>query len=190
MGARIARDATADRLAADRSESSDRSIARSARSYSAAIAVLLACPIAHAEFSSEVTAGISHTDNVRLEPVDEDTELVYRLEPSFHFSKEAASITLNADYRLQALRYRDFGETDVYHQYDANLRAMLVPETFFLAIGANRSQTIVDPERRIPLSNLPISSNRQDRDEYYAEPSFQYAISNNISASGDRKSVV
>lgn len=151
----------------------------------AVIAIVLASSTAGAEFSSAVTAGISHTDNVRLEAVDEDSELIYRLEPSFHFARESAAITVNADYRLQALRYRDIGETDVYHQYNASLRAALIPDTFFLEVGGNRSQSIVDPERTIPLSNLPISGNRQDRDEYYAAPSFQYALGNSIAAAGE-----
>lgn len=148
-------------------------------------AVLLASSFAHAEFSPEVTAGISHTDNVFLDAVDEDTELVYRLEPSFHFSKETQALSVNADYLLQALRYRDIGETEVYHQYEASLRAALIPDTFFLEVGGNRSQAIVDPEQTIPLSNLPISGNRQNLDEYYAAPSFQYDLGNDVAATGE-----
>jgi hypothetical protein len=154
------------------------------RSCTCGIVLLLASSIAHAEFEPAITAGISHTDNVFLESVDEDNELIYRLEPSFHLAHEAGALTLNADYRAQALRYRDIGETDVYHQYDVNLRAALIPDTFFLEVGGNRSQTIVDPELAIPNSNLPISANRQDRDEYYAAPSFQYAFGDDVAVTG------
>ena len=160
-----------------------RSIARNARSYSGVV-LLVAATAAHAEFEPAITAGVTHTDNVALTVVDEENELIYRLEPSFHFDHDAGAVTLNADYRAQALRYRDLGETDVYHQYEANLRFALVPDTFFLDFGGSRSQAIVDPEQPIPYSNLPVSSNRQDRDEYYAEPSFQYAISNDVAVTG------
>ncbi|HET6629006.1 MAG TPA: TIGR03016 family PEP-CTERM system-associated outer membrane protein [Woeseiaceae bacterium] len=148
------------------------------------MAIALATSPAHAEFEPAITAGITHTDNVFLESADEDNELIYRLEPSFHFDHEAGALTLNADYRAQALRYRDIGESEVYHQYDVNLRAALIPDTFFLEVGGNRNQTIVDPELAIPYSNLPISANRQDRDEYYAAPSFQYAFGNDVAVTG------
>ena len=155
-----------------------------AAGYSAVVFLLLSASAAHAQFTPEITAGITHTDNVALETENEDSELIYSLEPSFGFLKESDRVTANVDYRAQALRYRDLSETEVYHQYDANLRAALVPETFFFEIGGSRSQSIVDPDQTIPLSNLPISGNRQDRDEYYAGPSFQYAFGNNIAAQG------
>jgi hypothetical protein len=151
----------------------------------AAVAIALGSSAARAEFSPQVIAGISHTDNIGLTSVDEDSELIYRLEPSFHFAKEATAVTIAADYRLQALRYRDFGDTDVFHQYNANLHAALVPEVFFFDVGGSRSQSIVDPDRAIPSSNLPISTNRQDRDEYYAAPSFQYALGSDVAATGE-----
>ena len=183
VGARIARDTTAPGTAIIMT-SIRRSIARNARSYSGLV-LLAAATAAHAEFEPAITAGITHTDNVTLAPVDEKSELIYRLEPSFHFGHEAGAVTINADYRAQALRYRDLGETDVYHQYDVNLRTALIPDTFFLDIGGNRSQAIIDPEQTIPYSNLPISQNRQDRDEYYAAPSFQYAFGNNVAMTGE-----
>ena len=147
-------------------------------------AFALAVP-AHAEFTPQVTAGLTHTDNIALTTIDKESEFIYRLEPSFSFDHEAGAVTVNADYRAQALRYRDLGETDVYHQYDANLRFALIPDTFFMDVGGNRSQTIVDPEQAIPYSNLPVSQNRQDRDEYYAAPSFQYSFGDSIAMTGE-----
>jgi hypothetical protein len=155
-----------------------------ARCYSVAVVLLLSASAAHAQFTPEITAGITHTDNVALETENEDSELIYSLEPSFGFLKESERITASVEYLAQALRYRDLGETEVYHQYDADLHAALVPENLFFEIGGSRSQSIVDPDQTIPLGNLPISGNRQDRDEYYAGPSFQYAIGNNIAAQG------
>ncbi|MEX2495898.1 MAG: TIGR03016 family PEP-CTERM system-associated outer membrane protein [Woeseia sp.] len=144
-----------------------------------AAAIAAACmttPLLAAEFGADVRAGITHTDNVALATVDEESELVYSLTPSFYLTHEASRLSTNANYQLQAYRYRDIGETEVYHQYNANVRAVLVPEMFFLDVGGNRTQSIRDPEQRIPQSNLPISGNRQDRDQYYAAPSFQYAF--------------
>lgn len=165
--------------------SSRRSPNRGRYAFITALLTFLLGPGAHAQFEPEIAAGITYTDNVALEPENEDNELIYSLEPSFHFSKEAARLAANVDYRLQALRYRDLGETDVYHQYDARLSAALIPDNFFVEIGGSRSQSIVDSGQTIPLSNLPISGNRQDRDEYYVAPSFLYAFGNNIAAAGE-----
>ena len=183
-GACTGLDAT-DRKCFQVHETGVRSIARNVRSCTGAIVLLMLASAAHAQFEPEITAGITHTDNVALESDDEDSELIYSLEPTFHFAKEAARLTALVDYRLQALRYRDLGETDVYHQYDASFRAAVIPDNLFFEIGGSRTQSIVDPDATIPLSNLPISSNRQDRDEYYAGPSFQYAFGNNIAATGE-----
>ena len=137
-----------------------------------------------AELESQVTIGITHTDNIFLAPENEQSEIIYRLEPSFHFSQEASRITANADYLLQAFRYQDLSETEIFHQYDADIRAALIPDNFYLEVGGSRYQSIRDPGLRIPSSNLPISDNRQDLDEYYAEPSFEYAFGRAISAAG------
>jgi hypothetical protein len=146
---------------------------------------LLAASAAHAEFEPQVTVGITHTDNVFLQAEDKQSDIVYRLEPSFHFAKETKALTLNADYLLQAFRYRDLGETEVFHQYQASARAALIPDTFFLEAGGSRDQAIVDPDLTIPSSNLPISGNRQNRDEYYVAPSFQYAFGSDVAATGE-----
>ncbi|MEX2123367.1 MAG: TIGR03016 family PEP-CTERM system-associated outer membrane protein [Woeseia sp.] len=153
----------------------------------AGLAPLVASTGFSAEFVPEVTIGITHTDNVALASDDEDaqSEKIYRIEPSFHLSHEAPRITTNVDYLLQAYRYHDLGENEVFHQYDASIRAALIPDNLFMEIGGSRSQSITDPEQNIPQGNLPISSNRQNRDDYYAAPSFQYAFGRNVVAAGE-----
>jgi len=146
--------------------------------------VVAAQPALALEFEPAVTLGITQTDNVALATVDEQDETVYRAEPSFRLTHETSRVTLNADYLMQAFRYADLGESEIYHQYDANVLTVLVPDTLFLDIGGNRSQSILDPEQTIPAGNLPISGNRQDRDEYYVAPSFQYALGSAVAAQG------
>ncbi len=146
--------------------------------------MLAAMPAASLEFEPRVTLGITYTDNVSLEPVDEQDETIYRAEPGFALTHETSRVNLTADYLMQAFRYADLGQSEVYHQYNANLRTDLVRDTVFLDIGGNRSQSILDPELNIPQTNLPISGNRQDRDEYYVSPSFQYALGSTLTAGG------
>lgn len=137
-----------------------------------------------AELESQVTIGVTHTDNIFLAPENEQSEIIYRLEPSVNFSQETSRLTANAHYLLQAFRYQDLSETEIFHQYDADIRVALIPENFYLEVGGSRDQSIRDPDLGIPSSNLPISDNRQDLDEYYAEPSLQYEFGRSISAAG------
>ena len=136
------------------------------------------------ELEPRITLGITHTDNVALAPVEEESETVYRAEPGLTLSHESQRVSLNADYLMQAFRYAELGESEIYHQYDASLRAALVPEMFFIEVGGDRTQSILDPEQRIPQSNLPISGNRTDRDQYYVSPSFQYGLGSAVTAQG------
>lgn len=150
----------------------------------AASGVVAALPAA-AEFEAQVLVGATHSDNVTLAEDSEQSELVYRVEPSFDMSYETSWLTADAHYFLQAFRYRDLEETEVFQAYDASVRAALVPDTLFLEVGGNRTQSILDPERGIPQGNLAISSNRVDRDEYYAAPSFQLGLGQTVRTTGE-----
>jgi hypothetical protein len=158
---------------------------RPLRSILVVSAGLITTPLLAMEFDAEVSAGATHTDNLTLAPDNEQGELVYRLEPSFQLLYEGTRITTDVDYRLQAFRYRDLEETEVFHEYDASIRADLVPDNLFFEVGTARAQAIRDPRLPIPQTNLPISGNRQDRDEYYASPSFQFPLGSTVAAQGD-----
>ncbi|WP_405234328.1 TIGR03016 family PEP-CTERM system-associated outer membrane protein [Lentisalinibacter salinarum] len=148
-------------------------------------ALLPVSPVLQAlELEPRITIGITRTDNVALATEDEQSETVYRAEPGFSLSHDTQRITFDADYLMQAFRYADLGESEIFHQYDASVRAALVPEIFFVEVGGDRTQSILDPEQRIPQSNLPISGNRTDRDQYYVTPSFQYVFGGTVTAQG------
>lgn len=149
--------------------------------------VLLGSATFAAEFEPQVAIGVTHTDNIALAAEDEDaeSEKIYRLEPSFTLLHEAPRISTDIAYLLQAFRYHDLGETEVFHQYDASIRAALIPDNFFLEVGGSRTQTIRDPDQLIPQGNLPISNNRQDLDDYYVAPSFQYAFGRSVVTAGE-----
>jgi hypothetical protein len=136
------------------------------------------------EFEPEITLGLSYTDNLTLATEDEQDELVYLAEPAFSLTHETDRVDLNADYRMQAYRYRDLEESQVWHQYDASMELALVPDALFLEVGGSRNQSIRDPELQIPNSTLPLSGNLQDRDEYSYMPSFMLPLSSNVVARG------
>ncbi len=136
------------------------------------------------QFDPSVSAGIAYTDNVTLAARDEEHESVLQLIPSFNLLQQSGRITSQARYQLQGYHYNRRSESEVYHQLDARLVAALQPDRLFFEVGADRSQSIVDPELVIPFSNLPISRNRIDRDSLYMGPSFQYPFGANATVRG------
>jgi uncharacterized protein (PEP-CTERM system associated) len=89
------------------------------------------------------------------------------------------------DYRLQAFYYDDLGESEVWHQFDGDIDAALIPENLFLNVGATRYQSIIDPDASIPQGNLPFSSNRANRDEAFVAPRFEFALGRSVTMQGD-----
>jgi hypothetical protein len=86
---------------------------------------------------------------------------------------------------MDAYRYQQRGESEVHHSLNADLAFGLVPDRFFLDLGGSRSQAIVDPEGTIPFDNLAITTNRIDRDDFYAGPSFRVPVGDNVLVRGD-----
>ena len=146
---------------------------------------------AEVQFDPQIVFGVAHTDNLTLARTDEEPQTVYELVPSFRFSQQSPRVTANAAYRIEAYDYHERDDSSVYHRLDGNMRLALDPDNFFLDLGANRDQTIVDPSAPVPRSNLPISTNRINRDEVYVGPEFQYALAGNATVNGSvRRSVV
>lgn len=130
-------------------------------------------PAAAAEWTPEITLGILHTDNVELSPTDPESTRVWELIPSLSVEHQSRRLVADAAVRLEAYHYADRGNTEVFKQFQSALDFALAPEHLFLQVGGSRTQTIVNPEERMPIGNLAISQNRADLDEYYAGPAFR-----------------
>ena len=141
--------------------------------------------VAAADFEPAIRLGVTYTDNIGLTTTNEASEIVYRAVPSFRYSNERARVSTSVDYRLEAFYYNDRGESKVWHQFDGDVEAALIPENLFLDFGASRYQSIRDPNARIPEGNLPISTNRVNRDEYYIGPRIQFALGRSVTMQGD-----
>ncbi len=147
----------------------------------AGAALLVSAPGISADIEGSVAIGATATDNLFQDPDEGEEEVILRLEPTVSLEHESERVNADVDYRMQAYRYDGLEKNEIYHQYNAFLSGALVPDTFFLDLGANRTQSIVDPDGQIPSGNLPISINRQDRDEYYFSPIFEYAFGRGVS---------
>ena len=143
------------------------------------------------DFEPRVSFGVSHTDNLTLAADDKESQTVYQLTPSFRFGQESPRVSSNAAYRIEAYDFRERHDSSVFNRVDGNVRVALDPNNFFFDLGASRDQTIVDPEAPIPQSNLPISTNRINRDQGYWGPTFQYSLGANATATGSfRRSII
>jgi hypothetical protein len=140
---------------------------------------------AAAQFEPAIGVGIAYTDNIALTTTNDMSETIYRLIPSLKYTNERARVSTSIDYVLDGYYYSDFGDSEVYHQFDGDIEAALIPDNLFLHVGATRYQSIIDPDGRIPAGNLPFSTNRVDRDEAFIAPRIEYALSPSITMEGD-----
>ncbi len=148
---------------------------------------LVACAstVARGEFEPTLAVGAINTDNVTLVPADPESASVLVLNPGFTYARESENLIADVAYRMDAYHYQERNEDEIHNVLDAELSFGMVPERFFLDVGASRSQAIVDPEGTIPFDNFAISDNRVDRDDAYGGLSFQSPIGESIVANGD-----
>lgn len=135
-----------------------------------------ASALCEVDFVPEISIGVAVTDNISLAAENEQSETVYELIPAFALTQESTRLSSALDYRAEGYDYVKADDSAVYHIFDGSFTAALDRDNFFIRAGANREQTVRDPEGVIPSGNLPISANRADRDITYLGPSLQYPI--------------
>lgn len=147
--------------------------------------VAFASTAARGQFEPTLTLGAVNTDNVTLAPVNPESASVLVLNPGFTYARESENLIADVAYRMDAYHYQERNEDEIHNLLDAELSFGVVPDRFFLDLGASRSQAIVDPEGTIPFDNLAISDNRVDRDDFFGGMSFQTPIGESVIANGD-----
>jgi hypothetical protein len=147
---------------------------------------LAAVSTAHADlqFVPQVSVGVAHTDNLTLASENEEPQTVYELIPAFTLAQQSPRVTSSAVYRAEGYRYSERDANSVYHILDGNLRVAPDPDNFFIDLGASRDQTTRDPAAPISRSNLPITTNRLNRDRAYFGPAFTYPLGGDASING------
>jgi hypothetical protein len=126
------------------------------------------------DFQPIVSVGVSQTDNLTLAPVNPEAQTVYTLIPAFIFKQSGRRMKSDIDYRAEGYYYADRHDSNVYQDYSAAFQTAIDPDKFMFDFGASREQTLRDPESPIARTNLPITTNRIDRSDYYAGPEFLY----------------
>ncbi len=137
------------------------------------------------EFEPNLSVGVTHTDNVTLVPAGPEAANVVLLRPGFTYSQNTSKLTADVAYRMDAYRYQERGESEIYHVLDADLSFGMVPDRLFLDFGGSRSEAILDPEGTISFDNLAITGNRVNRDDLYVGPSFKVPVGDDIVVNGN-----
>ena len=100
-----------------------------------------------------------YSDNINLAPKgDEDSEWVTRLDAGVGLLREGPRTRARIGYNLVGLAYwEDSDENDVFHQLDANGRAIFVPERLFVEAAASYDQRLRTRDGRTgDLVNLGV----------------------------------
>lgn len=137
------------------------------------------------EVESSLTLDVTYTDNIFLSLLDPQDEIVFRARPSIRLADETRRFRYSIDYMFEALRYDQLSRTESYHQYLTGFETALIPDSLFVDFGASRRQMARAPDVAIPRSNIPLSSNRQDRDDFYVSPRFAVDLSAAVRAEGN-----
>jgi hypothetical protein len=149
------------------------------------VLVTFATAAGAADFEPKISLSVIRTDNLTLLPADTEAQTVYQLTPEFVVTQNSTRVDARAAYRGSVYRYDQRAENEVYNEFDGELVLSALPDRFFINMGADRTQSIIDPQSTIPVDNLAIVTNRVDRDDYYFGPSFQVPVGGNAVFGGD-----
>jgi hypothetical protein len=152
----------------------------------AALPVLLAGLLAAgAAPGAEIVPSLSltgvYSDNVTIAPKGlEEEDFIGIVQPGIRINADGSRYEFVLDYQLQGIFYADQEDADeAYSIGQANLKLELLPERFTLTGDARISQIVVDPQARVPNSNLPVIGNRQDVAALRLVPEWQERILGN-----------
>ena len=132
-----------------------------------AIAALCASAAVHAENEFQPRVGITAIwlDNPQLVSSDQpkDEDFIAQISPGFRWSHEGQRLSAFTDYEAQALFYESDSDRDeVFHRGTANLNLEAIPEWFFVEVGGQYQQSIIDPRQPTNQQNLFDVGNTAD----------------------------
>lgn len=143
--------------------------------------VLAAGVAAGAEVIPTLSLTTIYSDNITLAPAGrEQDDFIGIVQPGLRINAEGSRYQFALDYQLQGIFYADQADADeAYSIGQANLGLEVLPERFTLTGDARISQIVVDPQARVPNSNLPLVGNRQDVAALRLVPEWQERIFGN-----------
>ena len=103
----------------------------------------------------------TYTDNLYLFPEGlESPSYVGQVNPGISIVKDGGRFTTDTNYRMQVLFFSEDSDLNaIFHQLDADASLEVISESFFIDMDASIGQSVVDPRRPIPTSNVITTQN-------------------------------
>ena len=106
----------------------------------------------------------TYTDNVFLAQDGlEESDYVGQINPGIVIEKDEGRFTTDLRYRMQSVFFESDSDLNaIYHQLNATATLDVAAEKFFIDADAAIDQSVVDPRRPIPSSNVVATQNLGD----------------------------
>lgn len=128
------------------------------------------------KITPNINLGETYTDNVNLAPGNEKkSDFVTEIIPGISITGTGRGLKVQADYAMQNLLYaNDSNNSVTHHQLNANVKAELVDDLFFLDSRASISQQNISPFGVQSAGSVNNSDNTSNVRTYSISPYFRH----------------
>lgn len=126
------------------------------------------------DISPRITIGAIYTDNLRLEPSNEEADVAAEITPGISVRADGNRLDASLDYQMENyVFYDNSNANNTAHQLDAVAAAELTKNFLFLDARSSVGQAIIDADERISLNNFNTTGNQTDFYTYTLSPHIQ-----------------
>jgi hypothetical protein len=99
--------------------------------------------LAETEYTASVVLGVTHTDNVFLDPPpNEIDDLVFRATPSVGLTHTSQHLDADLAYTYEWYKYNDLDVDNSYNLFDGSVTGHVMDDSLTLEVGAMRTQVV------------------------------------------------
>ena len=127
------------------------------------------------DISPRITVGAIYTDNLRLEPSNEEDDVAAEITPGISVRADGNRLDASLDYQMENyVFYENSNANNTAHQLNATAAAELSKNFLFLDASSAAGQAIIDADETISLNNFNTGGgNRTDFYSYTLSPHIQ-----------------
>jgi uncharacterized protein (PEP-CTERM system associated) len=129
------------------------------------------------DITPRIRLGAIYTDNVFLEPSDEEADVAAEITPGISIRADGNRLNGSLDYRMENyVFYENSDANNTAHQLLANGTAELSKDLLFLDASSQAGQAVIDAERTISINNFNTGGG--NRTDFYTYTLSPYAQNN------------
>jgi hypothetical protein len=139
---------------------------------------------AESKFTPQVTAAVTVTDNVELAvPGQEETEALLQVAPGFLYETTSRRFKSTVLYSLESYFFAsESGRNESFHYLDARGEGELLDDLLSVEVVGKYGQSIIDPRRAIPTTNLTEGANLTDTALWSVTPKLHHTFAHGVEA--------